>query len=94
MKKMTVEEAVDYFENSNDGEGPDVDGWFTQDDFGAIQVARDNLEAAQVAMIDAVAFARDRGFPWSGVGLVLGITRQAAHSRYAKAVAERQQLAG
>jgi hypothetical protein len=34
----------------------------------------------------AVASARERGLPWSTVGSALGISRQAAHERFAGAV--------
>lgn len=50
--------------------------------FAAIVTARRNLARAEQALRIAVQNARRRGMTWEGVGEALGVSRQAAHSKY------------
>lgn len=45
--------------------------------------ARDTLARAEAALGEAVAQARHAGHPWSTIGAVLGVSRQAAQQRFA-----------
>ena len=36
--------------------------------------------------LELVALARDQGFSWNEIGAALGVSRQAAHKRFAAAV--------
>jgi len=40
--------------------------------------------------VELIALARTQGFSWEEIGAALGISRQAAHSRYARAVGVRR----
>lgn len=50
--------------------------------FRGIIAARDNLSAAEQALRDAVAAARQAGDSWTVIGAALDITRQAAQQRF------------
>ena len=49
-----------------------------------IRAAARAVDQAVDCLNSAVAEARDAGMPWSAIGRVLGITRQAAHERFSK----------
>jgi len=53
----------------------------------ALQAAKDLDLILNVARESAVIEARRAGWTWGNIGECLGITRQAAHDRYAKAAA-------
>lgn len=57
-------------------------GWRT-----TLTTARQAAEAAQQALVRAVAAAREHGASWADIGAEFGISRQAAHERFARAVA-------
>jgi hypothetical protein len=54
-----------------------------------IRAAAADVRAAGERLLDAVAAAREAGLSYAAVGAALGITRQAAWERFAKAVEQR-----
>jgi hypothetical protein len=51
-------------------------------DLRRIGAALDRVEAAEQELAKAVAAARKRGRSWGTIGMVLGISRQAAQQRF------------
>ncbi|MEV1131367.1 hypothetical protein [Agromyces sp. NPDC049794] len=49
----------------------------------AVAKARDELGQAEQALRAAIRDAHDHGDSWTAIGMVLGISRQAAHRKYA-----------
>lgn len=49
-----------------------------------IRTALERVAAAQVELHAAVDAAREQALTWSAIGEALGVTRQAAHERFAK----------
>ncbi|MCS5497473.1 hypothetical protein NY547_09510 [Cnuibacter physcomitrellae] len=47
-----------------------------------IGLALRDIEAAEGELRSSVAAARDEGYSWAAIGMVLGTTRQAAQSRF------------
>lgn len=74
------------FETAYNGEGPDVVAVINGDAFGAILAARRAKAQADEALEAAVVSARTQGETWEAIGAALGISRQAAHAKYAQAV--------
>lgn len=74
---------ADYFEHANNGEGPDVATEVSHADLQALLLARRSAEAADAALASTVRAARAHGLTWEAIGAVLGVTRQAAHAKYA-----------
>lgn len=58
-----------------------------RDPLRALQAARDLELVLNVSRESAVVEARRANWTWDNIGEVLGITRQAAHDRYAQAAA-------
>lgn len=81
---MTNDEAADYFEFANDGQGPDVVAELDPADADALISARRSAIAAEAALTASVASARRHGATWQAIGAILGISRQAAHAKYSK----------
>jgi DNA-directed RNA polymerase specialized sigma24 family protein len=52
----------------------------------AVAVALDERAAAEQRLVDAIAAARLAGHSWAEIAQRLGVTRQAAHERYARLV--------
>ena len=75
---------ADFFERADHGRGPDIVVQIDPASLDHVLQARRRLEAAQQELRDAVAEARRDGVPWEGVGAALGVSRQAAHAKYAK----------
>ncbi len=76
---------ADRFENAHEGAGPDVVAEIDGDAFDAIMAARRALAAADDALTEAVCRARAKGQTWETIGAALGVSRQAAHAKYAGA---------
>lgn len=49
-----------------------------------VREAADAAASAEDALRAAVAEARERGEPWGTIGMVLGVSRQAAQQRFGK----------
>ena len=49
-----------------------------------VETAQRRVEAALLALDDAVAEARRRGVSWELIGRAAGVTRQSAHARWAR----------
>ncbi len=81
---MTDEQAADYFESANDGLGPDIVAEISDDDLAALVAAKQAVSAADAALAATVASARARGVTWAAIGAALGVSRQAAHAKFAK----------
>lgn len=81
------DEDANRFEHANNGEGPDILAEIDDDSFDAIIAARRAAAEAEEALTAAVATARSKGQTWAAIGAALGISRQAAHAKYAEHVA-------
>jgi hypothetical protein len=53
-------------------------------DLRAIGVALQDIEAAEARLREAVDAARASGRSWGMIGLVLGVSKQAAHERFGR----------
>ncbi len=73
------------FETAHDGAGPDIVTEIDGDAFDEIVAARRAAAAADEALAAAVTRARAKGQTWEAIGAALGVSRQAAHAKYAKA---------
>ncbi len=71
------------FETAHGGEGPDVIAEIDGAAFDALMAARRAEDAADEALTHAVADARRHGLTWAAIGAALGVSRQAAHAKYA-----------
>ena len=80
----TNDEMADLFEFANNGAGPDLDSVMAPEDLLAIMRAKNAQAKADAMMVEAVGKARHNGVTWQQIGDMLGVTRQAAHSRYAR----------
>ncbi|WP_448003040.1 hypothetical protein [Agromyces bauzanensis] len=49
----------------------------------AVAEARNEVGHAEQALRDAIRDAHEHGDSWTAIGMVLGISRQAAHRKYA-----------
>jgi len=79
------EQLATWFETANGGRGPVPVARLERPDFDAIVAAVEARDAAQREVDLRVAQARDHGASWTLIGAALGVTRQSAHERYAKA---------
>lgn len=75
---------ADHFEHANGGRGPDVMEEIDNTDLEALLLARRAAAAADAALEGAVRAARSHGTTREAIGAVLGITRQAAHTRFSR----------
>ena len=73
------------FETARDGAGPDIITEIDGDAFDEIVAARRAAAVADEALVAAVTRARAKGQTWEAIGAALGVSRQAAHAKYAKA---------
>ncbi len=55
-------------------------------DLRAIAAALDSVAQGETGLAAAVAQARGNGRSWARIGTALGISKQAAHDRFAKAL--------
>ncbi len=85
MTMMTNDAAADSFESAHGGEGPDVVAELDNSDLEALILARRGAAAADAALTATVAAARAHGATWQATGAAFGMTRQAAHAKYARA---------
>jgi len=53
-------------------------------DLRAIAAALDSVAQGEIGLAEAVAQARANGRSWARIGTTLGISKQAAHDRFAK----------
>lgn len=67
-------------------QGSDLPHQINPTDLLAIMEAKNAQAKADLMMRQAVANARENGVTWQQVGDILGVTRQAAHSKYAHAI--------
>jgi hypothetical protein len=58
------------------------------DALGLLQSEHNHFTMHRAMLAAAVASARDAGCSWSAIAQVLGVTRQAAHKRYAPLIGE------
>lgn len=79
MKAMSTDEWLASLEH---GEVEAVDAV----ELRAIGAAVLTIEAAEQALVEAVAAARVAGRSWTEIGMVLGVSRQAARQRFAELV--------
>lgn len=84
MTTLTNDEAADFFATAHDGDGPDVVAELDNNDLAALLLARRSASAADAALAASVSAARSHGATWQTIGAVLGMSRQAAHAKYAK----------
>ena len=54
----------------------------------AVAAARQRLDAAEADLLDAIRAARVAGDSWAAIGVVLHVSRQAAHRKYAALVGD------
>lgn len=80
--QLSNDAAADYFEKAHGGEGPDIIEELDGADLEALMLAQRSAAAANAALKGAVRAARRNGATWEAIGAILGITRQAAHSRF------------
>jgi hypothetical protein len=52
----------------------------------AVASAQRAIDAAEEALVDAVAAARAADFSWTWIGTVLGVSRQAARQRFVEKI--------
>lgn len=78
-----IEKMAERFEELTGGSDPVVTGFDRLDDLRAIAEAADAVKASQARLREAVQLARARGRSWNRIALPLGVTRQAARSRFA-----------
>lgn len=62
---------------------PNTDGTQWATGLDTVQGLRMIRETADSALVNAVALARSEGESWESIGRALGMTRQAAHEKYA-----------
>ncbi len=58
------------------------------DELHTVELASDDVDDAQHKLNVAVRAARDAGASWADIGRAVGISRQSAHERWAKMLAE------
>ena len=80
--QLANDAAADYFEKAHSSEGPDIIEELESTDLEALMLAQRSAAAANAALKGAVRAARRNGATWEAIGAILGITRQAAHSRF------------
>jgi hypothetical protein len=55
----------------------------------AVMAAKDACQGAEADLANAVALARRAGQPWSAIGTVLDVSRQAAQQRFSRCAGTR-----
>lgn len=78
-----IEKMAMRFEELTEGPDPAVTRVDRLDDLRAIAEAADAVKASQARLREAVQIARRRGRSWNRIAIPLGVTRQAARSRFA-----------
>lgn len=69
-------------ETADSGDGPDPTGTYTGQGIAALAEAIEAEAAAQAAITEAVALARQEGATWELIGDYLGMTRAGAYKRF------------
>jgi len=82
---MTDEELTDWIENTNNGEGPTPTSTTERSDLDRLITALHQRDRAEDDLADAVREAHSLGASWAVIGATIGMTRQGAHKKYAKA---------
>jgi hypothetical protein len=94
MTMTTANDTSNDVSGSGDvDESNDVEKWLDQLDpatltfrdakyFRAVIAAHEAVEAAEVALVKAVAEARAAGDSWTVIGMALDVSRQAAQQRF------------
>jgi len=83
---MTDDEALtDWIENSNGGAGPTPISSVERSDYEALVTAIRERDEAETTVARAVAAVHNSGASWAVIGAILGMSRQGAHKKYAKA---------
>ncbi|MDR1186203.1 MAG: hypothetical protein LBK95_01900 [Bifidobacteriaceae bacterium] len=78
------DEPVLWLETANGGEGPTPAATVERAEVDALVAAVASRDAAQQVVDPSVARARKMGTSWAVIGNALGVSRQAAHERYAR----------
>ena len=82
---MTDDEIADWIENANDGQGPTPTASVHRADMEALLAAVRQRDQAELSLSRAVSSAHANGASWAAIGASLGMTRQGAHKKYARA---------
>ncbi|MCT7366085.1 hypothetical protein A7G45_24815 [Mycolicibacterium llatzerense] len=72
----------DLFEEREPEPDPVLADFYSGNSLRALAEARDGLAAAKVRYDEAITQARTAGWSWAEVARVLGVTKQALHSRF------------
>ncbi len=76
------DEIADAFEQYEPRPGDQLD----PEALAALRSAATQKTNAEAALVDAVATAREAGYPWAAIGALLGTTGEAARQRYGKLI--------
>ncbi|MGI8815247.1 MAG: hypothetical protein ACR2G2_08180 [Pseudonocardia sp.] len=83
--EQAAREAADYIENLSDDEVE----FHPAPDLAALGLALAAVSASEANLAGTVAVARANGRSWSEIGMVLGVSKQAAAKRYPEPVLPR-----
>jgi DNA-directed RNA polymerase specialized sigma24 family protein len=84
MTKMTDEALAAHAEALLDALNPDVAPADDPKTLRRIGLAARDIRAAEDELRQAVAAARTEGYTWAEIGMTLGVTRQAAQTRFGR----------
>lgn len=83
IAEKSPDALADWFENSSP---EDYDEVLEGEALRALDRAVAARQAAETQIVEAVKIARAQGVTWSGIGGILGMSRQGAYQKYASAV--------
>ena len=79
------DQLTDWIENTNNGQGPTPVSSVMRSELDALIAALHDRDQAERGLAQAVSAARANGASWAVIGATIGMTRQGAHKKYARA---------
>jgi hypothetical protein len=85
-QERTAANAADRFETLDPDTVMEKGEWKEAGPLRAIVAAREDVTRAKEHLAATVAAAHEAGFSWGMIGIMLGVSRQAARQRFASTV--------